>query len=165
VILPSVALTVIPLLGAVSVLPPAGVIDSRTLGTPPWDGAPALAWLIADLWPHEQAAASRLKVAQIAARASRSRLGGDDPTQVASGTASGRKLRPPDSSLTGYAARARTTNSSRAERRDGSRQRPASRSRETAEPISFAKASVFTKSIWGAAVSLRGDNATTATIQ
>ena len=87
-ILPPSALTVIPRYGAVSVLPLAGMIDSRTTAAAP----PALACpprLAADFAPPEQAVTSKPNVAHDASVATAPPHSRDDQ-EVVSGTATTR---------------------------------------------------------------------------
>ena len=91
--LPPAALTVIPRLGAVSMPPPAGLIDNLTPD----------AWLAARVGPPEQPAASEPTIAQIIAVATAHPRGLNDRTEVALGVAGRRNFEPPDCNQTAYA--------------------------------------------------------------
>jgi hypothetical protein len=80
-------------------LPLAGVIDSRTAVAVAWDRVPALACRTADLMPLEQPPTSRPIIVQIASVPTPRRRRRDVREDVASGTACGRNLQPPVSSL------------------------------------------------------------------
>jgi len=91
--LPPAALTVIPRLGAVSMPPPAGLIDNLTPD----------AWLAARVGPPEQPAASKQSVAQISAIATAHPRGPNDRSEVALGVAARSNFEPPDCNQTAYA--------------------------------------------------------------
>jgi hypothetical protein len=98
-ILPPVALTVIPRFGAVSMPPPTGVIDNRT----PSAAAPDIAWLAARVGPPEQPAASKPSVAQITVIATAHPRGPNDRREIALGVAARSNFEPPDCNQTAYA--------------------------------------------------------------
>ena len=97
-IVPLTALTVIPRFGAVSVLPPAGVIDNPT----PPAAAPAFESL-PRVGPPEQPAAGKPSAAQIATVATARPRSRSDGREFAFGIAAGSKVGPPDFSPKAYA--------------------------------------------------------------
>jgi len=111
-ILPPTVLTVIPRFGAVSLLPPPGVIDNRTsfaAAPDPLTLAWLPPWLAAAVEPPEQAATSNPSVAQTATAASPWPRSPEDRKEMTCEMAAGRNFEAPDCTDTAYAAPAHPT--------------------------------------------------------